>query len=84
MGNTIPSLIASGVRVLLVAVPAILLSRAAGFQLNYIWYLSVTAVFIQLAIAMLLLRREFRRRLTFPAQAKLDGTAVASAVAVSG
>jgi len=84
MGNTIPSLIASGVRVLLVAVPAILLSRTAGFQLNYIWYLSVTAVFIQLAIAMLLLRREFRRRLTFPAQAKLDGTAVASAVAVSG
>ena len=84
MGNTIPSLIASGVRVLLVAVPAILLSRAPGFQLNYIWYLSVTAVFIQLAIAMLLLRREFRRRLTFPAQAKLDGTAVASAVAVSG
>src|SRR5689334_718307 len=84
MGNTIPSLIASGVRVLLVAVPAILLSRAPGFQLNYIWYLSVTAVVIQLAIAMLLLRREFRRRLTFPAQAKLDGTAVASAVAVSG
>jgi len=84
MGNTIPSLIASGVRVLLVAVPAILLSRAPGFQLNYIWYLSVTAVFIQLAIAMLLLRREFRRRLTFPAQAKLDGTAAASAVAVSG
>jgi len=84
MGNTIPSLIASGVRVLLVAVPAILLSRTAGFQLNYIWYLSVTAVFIQLAIAMLLLRREFRRRLTFPAQAKLDGTAAASAVAVSG
>ena len=84
MGNTIPSLIASGVRVLLVAVPAILLSRTPGFQLNYIWYLSVTAVFIQLAIAMLLLRREFRRRLTFPAQAKLDGTAVASAVAVSG
>ena len=80
MGNTIPSLIASGVRVLLVAVPAILLSRAPGFQLNYIWYLSVTAVFIQLAIAMLLLRREFRRRLTFPAQAKLDGTAAASAL----
>jgi putative MATE family efflux protein len=80
MGNTIPSLIASGVRVLLVAVPAIVLSRTPGFHLNWIWYLSVTAVFIQLAISMLLLRREFKRRLTFPSQPELDGTAIASAL----
>jgi Na+-driven multidrug efflux pump len=81
MGNTVPSLVASGTRILLVAVPAILLSRTAGFQLNWIWYLSVGAVFIQLALSMLLLRREFRRRLTFPSQAKLDdNTAVASAM----
>jgi len=81
MGNTVPSLVASGVRILLVAVPAILLSRTAAFQLNWIWYLSVGAVFIQLALSMLLLRREFTRRLTFPAQPKLDdNTAVASAM----
>jgi putative MATE family efflux protein len=48
MGNTVPSLVASGTRILIVAVPAILLSRRAGFQLNWIWYLSVGAVFIQL------------------------------------
>jgi putative MATE family efflux protein len=81
MGNTVPSLVASGTRILLVAVPAILLSRTAGFQLNWIWYLSVGAVFTQLALALLLLRREFNRRLTFPAQAKLDdNTGLASAM----
>jgi len=81
MGNTVPSLVASGVRILLVAVPAILLSRSAGFQLHWIWYLSVGAVLVQLALSMLLLRREFNRRLTFPSQPKLDdNTALASAM----
>jgi Na+-driven multidrug efflux pump len=81
MGNTVPSLVASGTRILIVAVPSILLSRTAGFQLNWIWYLSVGAVFVQLVLSMLLLRREFNRRLTFPAQPKLDdNTAVASAM----
>jgi Na+-driven multidrug efflux pump len=78
MGNTIPSLVTSGARILLVAVPAILLSRSPGFQLHWIWYLSVGAVFIQLALSLLLLRREFNRRLTFAAQPKLDGTAIAT------
>jgi Na+-driven multidrug efflux pump len=80
MGNTVPSLVASGTRILLVAVPAILLSRTAGFQLVWIWYLSVGAVFVQLVLSMLLLRREFTRRLTFPSQPKLDNTALASAM----
>ncbi len=81
MGNTVPSLVASGTRILLVAVPAILLSRTAGFQLTWVWYLSVGAVFVQLTLSMLLLRREFRRRLTFPSQPKLDdNTALASAM----
>jgi putative MATE family efflux protein len=80
MGNTVPSLVASGTRILLVAVPAIILSRRADFQLNWIWYLSVGAVFIQLALSMLLLRREFTRRLTFASQPRLDNTALASAM----
>ena len=78
MGNTIPSLVTSAARILLVAVPAILLSRTPAFQLNWIWYLSVGAVLVQLALSLLLLRREFNRRLTFPAQPKLDGTAIAT------
>jgi putative MATE family efflux protein len=80
MGNTIPSLVASGVRVLLVAAPAIVLSRSAGFQLVWIWYLSLGAVFIQLALSLLLLRREFNRRLVFSSPPKFDNTAIASAL----
>jgi len=38
-------------------------------------------VFVQLALSMFLLRREFNRRLVFPARPKLDdNTAVASAM----
>src|SRR3954464_8195467 len=80
MGNTIPSLVASGTRILLVAVPAIVLSRTPGFQLNWIWYLSVGAVFVQLALSMLMLRREFTRRLTFASQPRVDNTAAAAAM----
>jgi formate hydrogenlyase subunit 3/multisubunit Na+/H+ antiporter MnhD subunit len=44
-----------------------ILSRLPGFQLHWIWYLSLGAVFVQLAVSMWLLRREFRRRLAFSA-----------------
>ena len=80
MGNTIPSLVTSGARILLVAVPAIVLSRTPGFQLTWIWYLSAGAVLVQLALSLLLLRREFNRRLVFPSQPKLDDTAIATAM----
>jgi len=63
MGNTLPSLISSGVRVVLIVVPALALARLPGFQLHTIWYLAVAAVFVQLTLSMLLLSREFRRRL---------------------
>ena len=65
MGNTVPSLVASAVRITLVAIPVITLSRLANFQLAWIWYISAAAVVVQLALSMLLLRREFRRRLVF-------------------
>ena len=64
MGNTIPSLIASAVRIALVAIPAFMLARLPNFQLAWIWYLSVAAVIVQLVISMLLLRREFGRKLS--------------------
>ena len=65
MGNTIPPLIASFTRILVVAIPAILLSRMPGFQLRWLWYLSVAATTLQFSMNLLLLRREFRRRLAF-------------------
>jgi Na+-driven multidrug efflux pump len=63
MGNTMPSLIASVTRIIVIAVPAIALSTTPGFKLVWIWYLSAGAVVLQLAIVLLLLRREFRTRL---------------------
>ena len=65
MGNTIPPLIASFARILVVAIPAILLSRMAGFELRWVWYLSVAATFLQLTMNLILLKREFRIRLAF-------------------
>jgi putative MATE family efflux protein len=65
MGNTIPSLVTSTIRITLVAIPALVLARSAGFHLRWIWYLSAFAVLVQLTASMLLLRREFARRLAF-------------------
>jgi putative MATE family efflux protein len=65
MGNTLPALVASFVRIAVVALPAFLLSRVPGFALHWVWYLSVVAVTVQLAINLLLLKREFRTRLNF-------------------
>ena len=65
MGNTIPSLITSGSRIVIVAVPVLLLARSPGFTLRWIWYISAGAVVVQLAMNMWLLQREYRRRLSF-------------------
>jgi putative MATE family efflux protein len=65
MGNTVPSLVGSTIRILLVALPAWLLSRTPGFQLHWIWHLSVAAVVVQALCNLLFLRREFARRLAF-------------------
>jgi Na+-driven multidrug efflux pump len=63
MGNTVPSLIASGVRIGLVTIIALFLARMPGFQLRWLWYVSVATVFVQLALSMWFLRHEFARRL---------------------
>ncbi len=63
MGNTLPSLATSFLRVLIVAIPVILLSRQPGFELRWIWYLSVAAVLLQVVASLWLLRREFELRL---------------------
>jgi putative MATE family efflux protein len=69
MGNTVPSLVASFSRLAIIAIPALLLARFPGFELRWIWYLSVFAVLMQLTLVLLLLRREYRLRLdTIPAR----------------
>ena len=69
MGNTIPPLAASFARIVLVAVPAIMMSRMPGFELWWIWYLSVGALVFQLVTVLVLLQREFRVRLAWPSVA---------------
>ncbi|TAK16374.1 MAG: MATE family efflux transporter [Acidobacteria bacterium] len=67
MGNTLPSLVTSATRILAVGVPVVWLSRQPGFQLQWIWYLSVASVVLQLALSEWLLYREFGRKLALTA-----------------
>lgn len=64
MGNTLPALVASFTRIVLVAFPAFILARMPGFELRWIWYLSAGAGVAQLVLNLTLLRREFHRKLT--------------------
>ena len=75
MGNTIPSLVSSVTRIVGTALPVMFLSRVPGFSLRWVWLLSAVTVFAQLTISLLLLRREFRRRLAFPADAPASAVA---------
>jgi putative MATE family efflux protein len=63
LGNTLPALAASALRMVLVAIPAIMMSRMPGFELRWIWYLSAFSVVFQVITILLLLQREFRVRL---------------------
>jgi MATE family, multidrug efflux pump len=66
LGNTIPPLLSSFSRIVLIATPVLMLSRLPGFHLTWIWYLSVTGVMLQMIANLLLLRREFRLRFPTP------------------
>jgi Na+-driven multidrug efflux pump len=63
MGNTLPPLASSTLRLVLFAIPAYAVSRQAGFHPWQVWYLSVASVTAQLGANLWLLRREFARKL---------------------
>ena len=65
IGNTLPPLVSSMTRLILFVLPATLLSRMPGFQIRHVWYLSVASILFQACVNLLLLRREFRKKLTF-------------------
>jgi len=48
---------------LITAVPAVVLAGMAGFELRWVWYLSAWTVVLQVIAVLLLLQREFKRRL---------------------
>jgi putative MATE family efflux protein len=81
MGNTMPSLITSVARIVIVAVPVLLLAGTPGFALRWIWYISAAAVVVQLAMNLWLLKREYRLRLNF-APGERGGLVMSGAVSL--
>src|ERR1700730_14198798 len=69
LGNTMPPLFSSASRLILFALPALLLSQRPGFNIKIVWYLSVGSQLLQAGINLLLLRWELHRKLQFE-----DGT----------
>jgi MATE family, multidrug efflux pump len=67
LGNTWPSIASSATRLVTFAVPALFLSRQAGFRIEQVWYLSVATVTLQALTSLWLLRGQLRERLRFPA-----------------
>lgn len=64
LGNTWPSLLSTATRLVTFIVPALWLSRQPDFRLEHVWMVSVASVAMQALTSLLLLRREFGRRLT--------------------
>ena len=65
MGNTVPSLVSSAIRIVVVVVPTLALARLPGFSLHQLWLVAAGSILIQMGVSLFLLRREFRRRLVF-------------------
>jgi len=63
MGNTLPSLATSFLRIVVTIVPAVVLSRRPEFALTWIWWLTVLSITLQMALNLILLQREFRLKL---------------------
>jgi putative MATE family efflux protein len=76
LGNTMPPLATSTLRIVIAAIPAIFLARLAGFHLTWIWYLGAIATLLQMTLNLILLQRELKLKLGS------DQTPIAQAAAV--
>jgi putative MATE family efflux protein len=65
IGNTVPPLLSSCSRLVIFAIPAYFMSIQPGFHIRQLWYLSLATVFIQAIVNVILLQREFKRKLNF-------------------
>jgi putative MATE family efflux protein len=65
IGNTLPPLFSSMARLVMFALPAMLIARTPGFEIRYVWYLSVASIVLQMCFNLLLLRHELRKKLRF-------------------
>ena len=71
LGNTMPPLLSSMTRIVLFALPLVILSHRAGFEIREVWYLSVVSQMLQACLNLFLLWRELRKKLTFPEESAL-------------
>jgi putative MATE family efflux protein len=67
LGNTLPALASSLVRLFVYALPAIWLTTQPGYKIEHIWYLSIFAAVTQLSVSVMLLRKQMRLQLGSPA-----------------
>lgn len=63
LGNTLPAMLSSAIRLTCFVPAAVWLSRQPGFHLDQVWWLSVTTVWLQAGVSYLLLRQQFQRKL---------------------
>jgi putative MATE family efflux protein len=75
LGNTMPAMLSSAVRLAVFVPLAVWVSSRPAFHLDEVWWLSVSAVWIQGAVSYLLMRQQLKRRL-------VDAPRPARAVAV--
>ncbi|MFZ2030671.1 MAG: MATE family efflux transporter [Vitreimonas sp.] len=64
LGDTRPSLIASGSRLITFAAPALFMAGKPGLTLHTIWLMSVASVYLQMLLSLVLLRHQLKVKLT--------------------
>lgn len=64
LGNTRPAMLSSTVRILVFLPLAVYLKYQPDFTINQVWWVSILSVTSQAVVSYLLVRREFRKRLT--------------------
>jgi putative MATE family efflux protein len=63
LGNSWPSLISSGTRLITYVGPALWLGTHGRFELTHLWWMGVLTVTLQAIVALALLAQQFRQRL---------------------
>jgi putative MATE family efflux protein len=61
LGNTMPVLISSSVRLVLYAIPVVWLSAYPYFRIEHIWYLSISTVALQAILCLVLLHFQIKK-----------------------
>ena len=64
LGNTRPAMLSSGIRLIIFVPIAVYIKYQPEFAINQVWYVSILAVTVQGIASYLLVRREFKLKLS--------------------